>query len=132
MEMLASLPNGLKGYPDAEKWCKEAEEDGKAFTVIYEGKVVACAGIITIMDGVGQAWALYPLDIGNYHIDPRIAKDKLKELMTKYNFRRVQATVRADFPAGESYLRYLGFKREGVMAKYEPDSTDSCLYAITV
>lgn len=129
--MLATLPGGLKGYPDAEKWCKEAEEDGKGFTVIYESKMVACAGIITIMKGVGLAWALYPLDIGNYHIDPRIAKDKLKEIMIKHNFRRVQATVRADFPAGKSYLRYMGFKREGTMKKYEPDGTDSFLYAIT-
>ena len=132
MEMLGNLSGGLKGYPDAEKWCKEAEEDGKAFTVIYEGKMVACAGIITIMNGVGQAWALYPLDIGSYHIDPRIAKDKLNELITKYKFRRVQATCRIDFPAGQSYLRYMGFKCETPdgMKKYEPDGTDSFLYAI--
>ena len=130
MEMLKSLPGGLKGYPDAEKWCKEAEEDGKAFTVIYEGKMIACVGIITIMEGVGLAWALYPLDIGNYHIDPKLAKDKLNELMEKYDFRRVQATVRAGFVAGKSYLRYMGFTSEGIMRKYEPDGTDSILYAI--
>ncbi|GAH42687.1 unnamed protein product, partial [marine sediment metagenome] len=42
--MLAALPGGLKGYPDAEKWCKEAEQDGMAFTVIHKGEMVACAG----------------------------------------------------------------------------------------
>ncbi len=130
VEMLANAPGGLKGYPDAEKWCAEAEEEGKAFTLLYNGKITACAGIITIIQGVGLGWALYPPDIGKYRIDPRIAKTKLKDLMRKYNFRRVQATVRADFPAGESYLRYLGFEREGLMAKYEPDGTDSILYAI--
>ena len=131
MEMLAQQLGGLKGYPDADKWCKEADEDSKAFTVMYDGKMVACAGIITIMDGVGLAWALYPPNIGDYHIDPRIGKDKLKELIAKYKYRRVQATVRVDFPAGASYLRYMGFKREGTMKMYEPDKTDAFLYAIT-
>lgn len=131
MAMLASLPGGLKDFPDAEKRCKEAEEDGKAFTVIYEGKMVACAGIITKMEGVGVAWALYPLDIGKYPIDPQIAKNKLRELMIKYDFRRVEATARVDYPAASSYLRYLNFEREGLMKKYEPDETDAYLYAIT-
>lgn len=126
MEMLARL-----GIIIDEKFCKEAEEAGKAFAVIYEGKLVACAGIITIMDGVGLAWALYPPDIRKYPIDPRIAKDKLRELIARYKYRRVQATVRVDFPAGASYLRYLGFEKEGTMKMYEPDRTDSFLYAIT-
>ncbi len=128
--MLERQPGGLKGYPDAEKWCKEAEQDGLAFTVVYEGKMVLCAGIVREREGVGLAWALYPTDVGNYHIDPRIAKDRLRGLMVEHNFRRVQATVRADFPAGAGYLRYLGFKREGRMEQNEPDGTDSFLYAI--
>lgn len=131
VEMLSRLPGGLKGYPDAEKSCREAEQDGLAFTIFYEDKMVACAGIVKEREGVGLAWALYPLDIGTYHIDPRIAKDKLRELMAKYNFWRVAATVRVDFPAGASYLRYMGFKREARMKKNEPDKTDSFLYAIT-
>ncbi len=133
MAMLAKQLGGLKGYPDAKKWCAEADEEGKAFSFVYKGELVACAGIITIMDGVGLAWALYPPDIGKFPIDPRMAKDKLKELMAKYKYRRVQATVRVDFPAGQSYLRYLGFKKETPdgMKMYEPDGTDSFLYAIT-
>ena len=128
--MLAGLPGGLKGYPDVDKWCKEAEQEGLAFTIIYEGKMILCAGIVKEREGVGLAWALYPLDVGNYHIDPRIAKDKLNELIKEHNFWRVAATVRCDFPAGASYLRYLGFEREGRMKKHEPDRSDSFLYAI--
>ena len=131
MEMLANLPGGLKGYPDADKWCKEAEQDELAFTVIYKGKMVACAGIAQQREGVGLAWALYPLDIGRYHIDPQITRDRMKEIMDKKGLWRVEATVRCDFPAGASYLRYMGFKREGRMEQNEPDRTDSFLYAIT-
>lgn len=131
MEMLASLPGGLEGCPDVDKWCKEAEQDGLAFTVIYEGKMIACAGIAKQRKGIGLAWALYPSNIGSYHFDPRIAKNKLKELMDKNGFWRVEATVRADFPTGESYLRYMGFQRNGRLPQNEPDRTDSILYGIT-
>lgn len=126
--MLASVPGGLKG--DSEKSCKDAEQNGLSFTVIYKGEMVACAGIIKQREGVGLAWALYPLDIGKHHIDPRITKDKLRELMEKHNLWRIEATVRVDFQAGQSYLRYMGFEREGYMRKNEPDKSDSILYAI--
>jgi len=128
IKMLETLPNGLIG--DYEKSCREAEQEGLAFTVIYEDKMVACAGIIIQRKGIGLAWALYPPDIGKHHIDPRITKDKLRELMEEYGLWRVESTVRADFPAGQSYLRYMGFEREGLMKKNEPDKTDSILYAI--
>jgi len=128
IEMLSRLPNGLIG--DYEKSCRDAEQDGLAYTIFVDDKMVACVGIIKQRKGIGLAWALYPPDIGNYRIDPRIAKDKLKELMEKHNLWRVEATVRADFPAGQSYLRYMGFEKEGLMKKNEPDQTDSILYAI--
>ncbi len=116
--------------PASREWAKEPEAKGPAFSAIYEGKLVACAGIVKEREGVGLAWALYPSSIGNYHIDPRIAKNMIRELMDKHGFWRVAATVRCDFPAGASYLRYLGFEREGRLKQNEPDRTDSYLYAM--
>ncbi len=114
--------------PDAEKWCAEAE--GGGFSIIYEGELALCAGIIKERKGVGQAWALFPLDVGKYHIDPKIARDKLNELMIEHNFWRVFATVRCDFAAGVKYIEWVGFEREGRMRCNEPDKSDSFLYAI--
>lgn len=126
VEILTRL-NGLDA--SAEEWCAEAEGEA-AYSVYYEGELIACAGIIKEREGVGLAWALYPPDIGGFHIDPKIARNKLNELMKKHNFWRVHATVRADFPSGEKYLIYMGFRWEGLMRKNEPDKTDSLLYAI--
>ncbi len=61
-------------------------------------------------DGIGLAWALYPPGIGKYHIDPNIAKDCIAEAAKRFNYRRIEATVREDFPIGHSYIRWLGFK----------------------
>ena len=132
IEMLRRLPGGLRGYPDAEKWAKEVVQEGRAFAVIYEGQMICCAGVSQQRVGVGEAWALYPLDIGKYHIDPRMARDKLDYIMAKYGLWRVEATARADFPAAASYLRWLGFKKEGRMIKNEPDKTDSLLFGLTI
>ncbi len=112
--------------PETEKWCAEA----KGFSVVLDGKLVCCAGIIKQREGVGLAWALYPSDIGTYHIDPRITRDKLNELIEENGYWRVEATVRCDFPVGADYLRWMGFEREGRMKKHEPDKTDSYLYSI--
>ena len=122
------FPNGSEDFPDLEEWAKVAE--GKAFTIFFEGKALACAGVIKQRKGVGLAWALYPPDIGDYHIDPRIAKDKLHEIIDQSGLWRVEATVRVDFPAGASYLRYMGFEQEGRMRQNEPDKSDSYLYSI--
>jgi len=128
--MMTNLVGKSKVSSDTCKWCTEAERDGMAFTVIYKGTMVACAGIVKEREGVGLAWALYPPDIGKHHIDPRITRDKLRELMAEHNFWRIEATVRCDFPTGASYLRWMGFEKEGRMKQNEPDRTDSFLYAI--
>ena len=132
IQMLSYLPAEYSDSPDVEEWCEEGNEEGKAFTICRGVEIIACVGIKTVIEGVGLAWALYPPNIGDYHIDPRIVRDRLNEMMVKHNYRRVQCTVRADFPAGESYLRWLGFKCETPdgMKKYEPDGTDSILFAI--
>ena len=124
VEMLSRFPGD---HTEDEKWCAEAE--GIGFTIVYEGELALCAGLIKEREGVAQAWALYPLDVGKYHIDPKIARDKLNELMAEHNFWRVFATVRCDFPAGAKYIEWLGFKLEGRMKQNEPDRTDSFLYA---
>lgn len=124
---------GTKEDPsDIRQWAEEVEDGLVADTVVYEGQVVACAGITSVLKGVGQCWAVYSLDIGRYHIDPQIARNRIVAAMIKHNLRRVQATARIDYPAASSYLRYLGFEREGVMKMFEPDGTDAYLYAKTM
>lgn len=115
---------------DALKWARLNESEGPGFTAVYDGKIAACAGIRIYWPGVGEAWALYSEDIGYYHIDPKIARDMIYNLMTEYKLRRVQTTPRADWDKGIKYVEWLGFKREGLMRGYYPDGTDCYMYAI--
>lgn len=127
VDVLSRIP----GYrSDDLVWCKEAE-NGVARTLVYDGEIAACAGIILERPGIGQAWTLYPEDVGKYHIDPKIVKSAMLELMVENGLWRVFSTIRCDFPAAVKYIEWLGFKYEGRMVKNEPDQTDSFLYALT-
>ena len=112
-----------------KQWYTDCEGDDRAFSIYCDSELACCAGIIHKMDGIGVAWALYPANIGTYHIDPSLAKEKMASIAERFNYRRIEATVRADFPVGHSYIRYLGFKVEGLMEAYEPDGSDAFLYA---
>ena len=116
-------------FPDAEEWCRDAEGEGRAWSIVYKGIMVCCAGVLHKTDGIGLAWALYPPGIGKYHIDPNIAKDCIAEAAKRFNYRRIEATVREDFPIGHSYIRWLGFQVEGLLRCYEPDGTNAFMYS---
>ena len=120
----------LLGITANRAWCAEAAEAGNSFTLTENGKIIGCAGILTTAEGVGTAWALYVSDIGTYHIDPQIAKDKIYEIIDANKYRRVECTVRCDFPAGMSYTKWLGFELDGKKRCNEPDGTDAYTYGM--
>lgn len=129
MEMLRRVKSD---WPDAETWCREVEGTDRAFSVILDGELVCCAGIIHKTDWIGIAWMTPDTDVNKLrNVDPSIAKDKLFEIRSLFGYKRVEASVREDFPAGHSYMRYLGFKIEGLMVATEMDGSNSYLYART-
>jgi len=120
--------------------CEVSEQDidimskvklnGVSFTTVYNSRVVACAGIERMWEGVGQAWALCVNDIGKIHMNPSANRNKFREIAKP--FHRVQAPLRADLPAGVSFAKYMGFKQESVMKRYNPDKTDALMYVLEV
>jgi len=102
--------------------------NGVSFTTVYNGRVVACAGIEKMWNGVGQAWALCVKDIGKIHMSPKDNRNKFLEIAKQ--FHRVQAPLRADLPSGISFARYMGFKQESIMKRYNPDGTDALMYVL--
>lgn len=110
----------LKGQPYIERWLKLNEFEGPGYTAVMDGKIIGCGGIRIYWEGVGEAWALYPAKAGNLHLDPKIAKKKLYEMIDEHKLKRVQSTPRCDWPEGLTYAKWLGFKVEGKMKSYLP------------
>lgn len=119
-------------YPGAEQSCKECEVPDRSFSIFYDGELIVCSGIIHKTETVGVAWMMPDTDLNKLRlIDPRIARDKMFEIRERFNYRRLEATVREDFPAGHRYMKYLDFKIEGLMIACEPDGANAFLYART-
>ena len=111
-------------------WLQRMALTDRSFSLIDNGHLIVAGGIFPVWDGLGEAWLIPSDRITRYrksmishlrrHID-RITKED--------GLRRVQATVRADFPAAHRFLEFLGFDREGLMVSYGADGADHYLYA---
>jgi hypothetical protein len=102
------------------------------YTLRDEGRVLGCIGIMPIWPGRGTVWAVLDYDrIKPAHMLAltRIGRKYLTELSP---FRRIEATVVADFAAGIKWLELLGFKKETPepMQAYGPNGEAHYLYAL--
>jgi len=120
--VLMENPNepGLKGQPYCERWARLNEEEGVGFTAVYQGRIVSCGGVRIYWKGCGEAWFITLKGIGQFHIDPQIAKTQLYKIIKEHNLQRVQITPACNWVPGLSYARWLGFRVEGKMRKYLP------------
>lgn len=101
-----------------------------AFSLINGENVVAIGGIYELWPGVGEAFAIMSKSVTKYPKSLYSSfKSNIDAGMKIGNFIRVQATVKADFPAGIRFLEHLGFKEEGLMKKWGFDHCDYYRYA---
>lgn len=104
-----------------------------AFTALFEDKIVGVGGLLILWDGVGEMWLMLTADCKREGIFGIMAlqaiKDKVDELIREHKMRRVQCTVRVDFPKARKMVEALGFTLEGLMRCYCPDGSDVWLFA---
>ena len=103
-------------------------------SLIHENRVMACFGIWPMWSGVGRAWSLISIEAGQ-RFPKTLYKCVLQGLRSAEktdNLHRIEATVRFGHPTAHSWIRHLGFKREGLMKNYGMGGIgDSHLYART-
>lgn len=119
----------IKDHADFEKWAK-LNEESTGFSGFCDDKLIGCAGIRTIWDGVGEAWVL--ASQGVYKHPKSVFKnvrDYLDKIIKEQGLWRVQAHVRTDNLMGIKFIQMLGFKIEGKAVKFNPDKTDAYLFA---
>jgi len=93
-------------------------------TAREDGKVLACAGVISLERDVGHAWAFVAR--GQKMIRFRRCVQRLFEVSGK---RRILASTEADFPQGCRWLELLGFSRLDTPATFHgPDGRAHVIY----
>lgn len=120
----------FKDCDEVEPWSQTLAKY-PAMTGMWDGRPVSCGGIVILVPGHrGEAWFLAAEDIGDYHIDPQIARNKFYDMIIESELKRVESPCRADFPAGISYVKYLGFVFEAKLEAYWPPDVDALMHVI--
>lgn len=111
----------------AEQHYEALAQQAHSYTVLRDGKVIACMGVVGHWPGRGEAWAM--LDAAMPH-DFLAIHHLARRFLRVGVFRRVEAVVETGFEAGHRWARALGFELEAPrMAGYGPDGRDYSLYA---
>lgn len=119
------LEEAVKKYP-------ELRPGPLTWTAEKDGKIVAVFGFILMWAGVAEIWFMPTKDALKFKVEAYFCiKKKLDEKIKEHNLRRVQATVRTDYPRAKKMIERLGFKNEtpDAMKEFCPDKCDAYLYA---
>jgi RimJ/RimL family protein N-acetyltransferase len=103
---------------------------GPAFTFLYAGAIIACAGVTIYWEGMGEVW------LATSKIWPEFSKaaviwtrDVLDFLQDNYHLHRLQADVDAGNETACRFIEHYGFQAEGLMRKYDSLGRDMIRYA---
>jgi len=123
---------GLKGVVNFGRLMKEARtvyESHPGWSGFCDGKLIASIGIIVPYPGLGEAWAVIT-PLGHQHALwlHRHVKSGILSLSEALKLRRLQATVKANFPEGRRWAESLGFVAEAILEGWGPDGSDYVMY----
>ena len=100
-----------------------------AFTARDNGRIVACAGVVSLGQEAGICWALIARDAGRHFLRFRGMFERMIETSGK---RRLFANTECDFADGCRWLEILGFARIEQREPFcGPDGREHHLYERT-
>ncbi len=113
---------------DPEGTAEAFARGGPAFTGRWNGRPVACAGLVESWPGLATAWAL--LGPEAVHHGGRIHRSVKQWLsINSPRYRRIEAAVMEEHAAGIRWVRHLDFELESVMERYGP-AGETCLRVV--
>lgn len=120
----------ISRYPDWKDHVRGWKENGPAYSLVINGEVIGCAGVVMLGKGRGEAWTLLSSFFYRYKKTAyRAICEGLRKIIEEKELWRVQALVRPDFETGEHFIKHLGFEREGLLRGYGPNGEDLIMFA---
>lgn len=119
-------PAQMAVIPTLAEYADTAGIGGPAWTVLYDGVILCCGGMIEIWQGRWQGWTLLSADCGRHML---ALTRTVRRLFSGVDPRRLEAYVYTDFEPGHRWMRALGFKPEGIMYGFGEDGGDMVMYA---
>jgi RimJ/RimL family protein N-acetyltransferase len=101
------------------------EHLGNGYTALVDGAPIGCAGLAEQWEGRALAWALIGADAGPYFTGIVRAMRRGLDLTP---WRRIEAQVDVDFPAGIRLAHMLGFEVESKMRAFTSAGRDAFMF----
>ena len=120
----ARWPGSIEGAADPDALLA-GETLGPAWTLLCDGRVIGCGGVMLLWAGVGEGWML-PGTRAQHHrfAMHRAVARMLNEVQTMKRLNRVQTVVHVHYPRSVRWLERLGFENEGLMKKFGLNGDD--------
>lgn len=103
---------------------------GPASTVVIDGDIICCGGVVLLGYQRGEAWMLMSPLFAKY---PKTVYSSVKRFLNNTikveKLRRVQAISNPDHYKAGTFLEHLGFQCEGVLRKYGPNCEDLLMFS---
>jgi hypothetical protein len=104
---------------------------GKAWTLMADGMIVGCGGMMMQDRGKGEAWVIATPLISKYRKSVyKVIRNMLGMMTKEYKLRRVEALCPCGYERGRRLLEHLGFVNETPdgMKQYGPGGETYYLY----
>ncbi len=114
---------------DYKKILEDLSKKGPTWTLIYDGQPVSFFGGFYLWDGVMEIWQIPTIHVAKC---PKFYSKMIKFFVDKYfelfHLHRMQSTC-LDDALHNRWMRFLGFKKEGILKKYNWNKADYCIFA---
>jgi len=109
---------------------EHAKAAGITTTIVDDnGNILACGGIGIMWPGSGEAWCVIAEKTAHSASLMKFLRSVFDGWIKDNNLLRVHAMTKEGWQSGESFLRFLGMKKECVLQKMGPDGINQVLYA---
>lgn len=117
----------LSSVGDWEKLANDWEIAGPAFTIVLDGRPIACGGFALYDKSFAECWA-FILQTEHGIVVYRNILKKFREMIEQHKFRRLQALVIDNFESGTKLIEHLGFEHVAPLRKYGPNGETMQLF----
>ena len=98
-------------------------------TFVADGKIICCAGFMTLWEGVAEIWILPSVHVPKYVREfAQTMKAYITKIMGAMNYHRIQ-TACLDDKLHHRWMKWLGLQPEGVFRQYTHMKEDFCMFA---
>lgn len=103
---------------------------GPAFTFLYRGEIIACAGVTIYWKGMGEVW-LATSKIWKSMVKVAViwTRDVLDYFQDNWHLWRLQADIPEENEVSRRFIEHYGFVAESKMRMYDSLGRDTIRYA---